>query len=454
MDHKDNTYRAGRLRSFGSISILSLILLVLIVVQPGCKSKSVLVSSDTFLDQRSASMSPYGTYDEAGQLTDIDVTGIYDVCETIYFNINVHWYLEDDCLGTIDLNNEKDIDRQEVWARSRKMIDGLNYMYDRLGENKQYRRRDTEIYSEPHCVPIQMVLDDVIIHCASDPRTTRVSFSKFYDYVVHGDSIMNIFMSIVNTSVSGFAGGRGHMIAVEETNVATLCHEFGHNFGLSHAYQNERSNVHTKEKCLDVYLAPAIAWDGDGDGKLESNKPKGNCWDQSPGGDKNKNGVGDYCEGIYKDNPHPCCSWARQDNNLMISSAWAKNPEYAAISSCQTRYMLDHIEKRKVKYISQLGGCPPPRAIVGIAPSPLDGPPSSVVHLEASSNASKHQVVLYDADRNVVMRTATLKHPPRSIDLSRIEAVPEASIDSIVLIVQNDCGQTHSRGLKVGGSSI
>lgn len=451
---KDNTYSAGRLRSLGTITTLCLLIVSSMTIQQGCKTKSVLVAEDTLLGQRTASPSPYGTYDDKGNLTDIDVTGIFENCETIYFGINIHWYLEDKCAGTIDLNNEKGIDREEVWARSRKMIDGLNYMYDRLGENEQYRRRDTEIYSEPHCVPIRMVLDDVIIHCASEPRETRVSFREFYDYVVDGDSIMNIFMSIVKTSVSGFAGGKGHMITIEETNVATLCHEFGHNFGLSHAYQNERSNVHTKEKCLDVYLAPAIAWDGDGDGKLDSNKPKGNCWDQKPGGDKNKNDVGDYCEGIYKDNPHPCCSWARQDNNLMISSAWAKNPEYAAISSCQTRYMLDHIQGRKVKYIEQLGGCPPPRAVIGRAPASPGERASPIIHLEASSNAAKHQVVLYDRDHQIVMRTSTLDHPPRPIDISRIDGIPTASIDSILLIVQNDCGQTHTRGLHLGSKEM
>lgn len=443
--YKDNTSNSAVLRITGLVSVG---LFLLLVLASGCRSKKSLVSPHMTTTRAATYYSPYADYDSLGHATDIDVTGIFDACEEVYMNVNIHWYLEDSCRGTLDLHDIQNIDREEVWAISRKMIDDLNSMYNSLGVNKQYRREQAPEYSEPHCVPLQMVLDDVLIHCKSKPRTTGVSFRKFYDDVVDADQVMNIFMSIVNTSVSGFAGGRGHMVVVEELLTGLLCHELGHNFGLTHPYQNERANTHTREKCMDVYVAPAIAWDGDGDGKLDSNKPKGNCWDTKPGGDQDKNGVGDFCEGIYKDNPHPCCGWGRQDNNVMMSSAWSKNPDYAAMSPCQTRTMLDKIQSKKIQYIQAVGGCPPPRAVLGIAPAAPGDQPSTTIHCEASSNVDQYQLSLF-SDTAVLYRSKVIKGHPTSVNLNNMGGIRTVEVDSVALVVANVCGEIDRRGLSI-----
>lgn len=395
---------------------------------------------------RDVRQSAYATYDSLGYLSSIDVAGMLASCQAIYMNCNIHWYLDDDCSGTYRQVDDPQIDRQEAWRRSYDMISGLNQMYVNLGVNKYYQASNAPEYSEPSCVPIRFVLRDVHIHCATEPRETNVSFKDFFDYVVDGDSVMNIFISVVRGTASGFAGGRGHMLVVEQENVPLLCHEFGHNFGLRHPYAVERSNTHTTDKCMDVRLLEGIAWDGDGDGVLDDDKPKGNCWDHKPGGDANNNGVGDYCEGRYADNPHPCCDWAQQDNNVMMSSAWSKNATYSAITPCQTERMLHVIHDKKLKYAAHVGDCPPPSAIIGVAPvDPSDLDAVRIVHMEASFNAVSHQYYVYNDGGKMTYDSSPLTGRPRAILLDdrsrRIMGLDTIGGATVKLKVNGECGQ-------------
>lgn len=419
---------------------------VFIFLLAACKTKkeSIQYPKSDVLDLRT-SADPYFT-EEDGIITSIDVDALMKECIPIYLDVNVHWFLDDDCGDSYNLKDVK-LKRDEAFLYSYNIIQDANDMWVNMADNKYYQSDVAPVASTPVCIPIQYVLRDVIVHCDKAAQKTNVGFRKFNKHVRNGDEFMNVFISNVSTA-SGFAGGQGHMMVVENVNAPLFNHEMGHNFSLMHAYINERSNAQTKNGCMDVYLPPSIKWDGDNDGKIDSNKPKGNCWNTNAGGDKNGNDVGDWCEGIYKDNPHPCCSWNGQDNNLMMSSAWANNPDYAAVTPCQVEAMMHHINEKKLKFVSQVGGCPPPSALIGQMPNYIEDSLlfNYCFHLEGSYNTSQYRLEILKDEQSIYESEWVIGEPEYLCltdikELNWQQKVKKNKTYTLVLSVTNVCGQ-------------
>jgi hypothetical protein len=425
----------------------SLLLLFAMVFLLACRSKKeVIIYPDLeVLDIRSTA-EPYYTLEE-GKLVSIDVPAIMEDCIPVFINVNVHWFLEDDCGDVYNIKELEGMRREEAFEYAHRLIEEANAMWINMADNEYYQASQAPEPSKPQCIPIQYVLRDVLVHCDTKAQNTRVGFTKFYPYVKDGDKFMNIFISNVN-GASGFAGGRGHMLVMENISPALLNHEMGHNFSLMHAYINERSNAQTKNGCMDVFLPASIEWDGDGDGKMDNKKPKGNCWNTMAGGDENKNGVGDWCEGIYKDNPHPCCSWAYQNNNLMVSSALANSPNYAAVTPCQIETMMHTINEKKLKYVEQVGGCPPPSAVLGQFPKQERNSEESMhcFHMEASFNVDNYHYKIWDEATLVFESNAMIGQPEvwclqEAEETSWMQKLVDGRTYTLELSVSNSCRQ-------------
>ena len=418
-----------------------------------CKTKKevIIYPEMEVLDIRS-SAEPYYTLIE-GKIASIDVPALMEDCIPVFINVNVHWFLEDDCGESYNIKELKDMKREQAFEYAHRLVDEANAMWINMADNKYFQAKQAPEPSEPQCIPIQYVLRDVIVHCDKKAQNTRVGFKKFYPYVKDGDQYMNIFISNVS-GASGFAGGRGHMLVMENISPALLNHEMGHNFSLMHAYINERSNAQTKNGCMDVFLPASINWDGDGDGKLDSKKPKGNCWNDMAGGDKNNNGVGDWCEGIYKDNPHPCCSWAYQNNNLMVSSALANSPNYAAITPCQIEAMMHTINEKKLKYVEQVGGCPPPAAVIGQFPDKKTAVQQTMrcFHMEASFNTVAYHLKLWDEEK-ALFESEKMTGQPEVWCINEtegafwMEKLVEGRTYTLELSVSNSCNQEDQKSI-------
>lgn len=416
-----------------------------------CKAKKEVPASfpDDVLDYRSAS--PDVAKYAGDSLVAIDYHAMMENCQPAYLRVNVHWFLDDDCSLQLNNPNLPKATRDNIYELTQEMIFEANDMWVNIADNKYYRAKEAPIPSKSVCMPLQYVLDEVYVHCDAKAQKTRVGFRKFYPYNIDDDQVMNIFVSNVKGSTSGFAGGHGHMLVVENMNAGLFNHEMGHNFDLRHAYANESANAQTSNGCMDVYIPEPFKWDKDGDGKYEVNNRRGNCWDHLPGGDKNKNGKGDYCEGKYKANPHPCCDWSRQDNNIMSNSAWASNPRYVAITPCQIEVVMNNIAEHKLHFIEQVGGCPPPAPVIGILPTPLnDGPCSSCLHLEASQSLDTYRIAILQGV-DTLFTTPELHTAPPALCLDASSSHPDwyrnlnqNETYSLLLTGRNTCGNQRS----------
>lgn len=297
--------------------------------------------------------------DSTGHIMDIDVESIMQDCENLYFGIHAHYFTDDECSGRFAVKDIPQLNEGNVLSLTQQFIQTINEGLADMEDNEYWQADLAPEPSTPQCIPIRFILLGVHVHCDSKAQTTSVTFNPYRKYTVDDDRSFNVFFANV-TSASGFAdGGNKGMLVMENYSPGLFIHEMGHNFDLSHAYKNEYGNAQRRNGCMDVYMPDPWQWDKDGDGKMDDKKPRGNCWDALPGGDANGNGIGDYCEGRYVANPHPCCSWDAQDNNIMVSSAWADNPTYAAVTPCQIRVMMEKIKRRYTGRILHAGGCKP-----------------------------------------------------------------------------------------------
>lgn len=324
-----------------------------------CSRKlSELHDSDVRLLTRSLEKG-YLVADSTGQVHDIDVEAIMLDCENLYFGIHAHYFTDDECSGLFAVEALPQLNVDNVMFLTQAFIQTINDGLQEMEDNEYWQADLAPEPSQPQCIPIRFILLGVHIHCDSKAQTTSVTFNPYRKYAVDGDRSFNVFFANV-TSASGFAdGGNKGMLVMENQSPGLFIHEMGHNFDLSHAYKNEYGNAQRRNGCMDVYMPDPWQWDQDGDGKMDDKKPRGNCWDAMPGGDADGNGIGDYCEGIYASNPHPCCSWDAQDNNIMVGTAWANNPTYAAVTPCQIRVMLQKIKRRYANRILHAGDCKP-----------------------------------------------------------------------------------------------
>ena len=269
------------------------------------------------------------------------------------------------------------------------MINLANGYLEGISDNDQGQWNATEngaIETDPTCVPIRFVLQDVQIHCNTDAQVIS-GFSEASNFYSNEGSEMNIFITEVQLgSADGFAqiSQINNNIVVNDIYPGLVVHELAHALGLYHTYIGQGQAQFTSD-CPDVWTN-GLTWDSDGDGVDDTNIHT--CWNNAP----IVNGQ-DACLTTNFDPIHPCCTWANQDNNLMGGSAWSGNPEYAAITPCQQEIMLTDIGTNMCDYIGGIG-CAPPAANIGLIP--LDGTLEDdcdfCFHFESSMNDEEYRI--------------------------------------------------------------
>jgi hypothetical protein len=378
-----------------------------------------------------------------------DIGWVQANCVNVYVNVNVHFFLDDNCEGTVATapGVSGDLTPQNAFYLAEKMIDDANAFLQAMSENNQWNSQyhNTPV-TGPQCVPIRYVLSGVRIHCNSAAQSTGVSFNDFNPFEVNGASEINVYVSniIENTNANGFANNTLNDAAVEEFSPGIFNHELGHVFNLIHAFT-------AFDQCDDTWYYN-WSWDLDCDGTPD--QTGNNCWYS----EVEYNGQ-DACDINNFCTTHPCCEWSAQNNNLMAYSAWAGNPNYSALTPCQVSRMLTDISDNMCDFVEDVNSaCPPPKAFIGTIPT-IDGSTEcpTCFYMNASYNESLYEVEIVDQNNTTIIETGEISKEAGKYCIRPgydqwgnpywPNGFQSGQSYTIRLTVYNECGDSHSDAL-------
>jgi len=333
-----------------------------------------------------------------------DVDHVINNCTTIYLNVNVSFFLDDDCEGDLSyqagLEGTQNLNPSNAFNLADALINDANQFLINISENEQWNQQiNGADETEAACVPIQYVLNGVYIHCSSEFQNN--SGTQAHEFAVNQDTEINVFIGNLDFSYPGTGpnGWGPGDIYVENFNAGLFNHEMGHVFGLSHTF-------HGHDGCSDLW-DDEWEWDSDCDGNIDLDGVS--CWSSEPVVDNPNTPENDPVDGCDSDlfcENHPCCEWSAQNNNVMTYSGWAGNSNYAAFTPCQVNEMITHIAENMCDYIEDIGGCPPPKASIGIIPT-LDSEEDcpTCFYLAGSFNEYLYELTLTDESGEVIYNT-------------------------------------------------
>jgi hypothetical protein len=288
-----------------------------------------------------------------------EVNEVFDNCTPLFINVNLHFFTDSDCSGSVQIAGGTQID---AFALGDAIINDAN---KRLAENPKDWNNPNK---DAPCVPFRYVLNGVYMHCRDNVSLLGI-YSLNTNYGVTPNTAINYYFgnypgnsSAVANGIPGNAGG-GEILISSDFN-----HEIGHLMGLFHANGN---TLNYNDACDDTN--PVLhAWDRNCDGVLAEaeNELFRLCWryigDANDFEDNNENGVHD-CDEDAPCTPSPCCSWDFQNNNQMLSAGSYQQ----AFTECQVKRMLGFLSTTQCGFITQIDGSAPPRAFITQTPEDL-----------------------------------------------------------------------------------
>lgn len=328
----------------------------------------------------------------------------------IYIRLRIHLFLDDDCEGSLIVGpgENQNLDPGDAWQIAETLVDDANAFFETIEGQENWANLCYNLPEQytPH-FPVRYILSGVNIHCSSYNANLD---GKIPDLYVDPETEIQVYLGDVTLnggSPNGYTWLHEYRLAIENLSPQNINHELGHCFGLDHSFEFD-------DGCTDTWYN-SWTWDKNGDNIPDDVNKK--CWDATPHdkSDPNNNGIvdgaEDYCDELYyPGNPHPCCDWCNQTNNMMAHSAWGANPTYSALTECQANRMLGFISTEKCDYIAQIGGdCPPPGAAVGVLPT-VSGTMNcpTCFHLEASDNETSYRITLMNNTGNIILQTSQL----------------------------------------------
>lgn len=313
-----------------------------------------------------------------------NVDSIYNNCITIYIKVNVHFFVKDNCSGSVTTQQDPNQVKQESasgWANY--MIYQANLSLANNLPQSNANGYNTSS-SAPHCNPIRYVLSGVYFHCNEADK--YVGFSIGYlnsKYGVNVNSELNIFIASFNHNTgSGVAYLGGSTSSINRLDFGLLNHELAHNFDLDHSWE--------QDECDDTPNL-TFQWDKNCNGIIDTdvNNDETNfrCWELEPSNSAK-------CNPNPPCTVYPCCDPGWINNNIT-----AYNNPNGAWTDCQIRRALNNIASLKCEMIAQIGGnCPPPSAFIARLPQDIVKQKhcSFCFDLEASTNYNQYKIEVYD----------------------------------------------------------
>lgn len=342
-----------------------------------------------------------GWKDELQQVSNVNSSPCFDVedvfknCKTVYVRINLHFFVGDDCNGSIQQLGKS---QREVFKISEEMIDFANNTF----ANNEVQRKSPDAVAP--CVPIRLVLKGIYLHCKSDVVGITNTPTLNLEYGVNTTAEINFYIAKTEIGATGIGFHEQRCGSATAFNkdtwwsIGNLVHEVGHILTLNHSFEFDGCND-TPKITYD--------WDKNCNGILENSNDREmdetnlTCWNKlesnrKPGeegySDINLNNVND-CDEQFPCSVCPCCNIENVDNNIMSYSAIK-----SAITSCQIKKMLNDLSGYNCGLIEKIGDCPPASAFITQTPEDkIDQTRCrECLILEASVNEEQYELKLFE----------------------------------------------------------
>ncbi len=316
----------------------------------------------------------------------LNVDSIFENCIPVYIKVNFHFFVNQDCKGTVTVpgyGTQATQSEAAGWASY--MIWEANNVLANNQPQLNAAGPGTSS-SASHCNPIRWVLKGVYFHCANEKNNGYELSSLLSTYGKNINSELNIFLALpIEVTNQGplIHGGvaflRGTVSSIRALDWGLMNHELAHNLGNGHSFDGTRN-------CLD---APKLEfdWDENCDGIISNSEKQRRCWIKTPPSDPICN-LAPTCPNF------PCCLDDFIDNNVV-----GNNPQRNAWTNCQIKSAIEHIADYKCEFIQQVGGnCPPASSVV--TRSPIEDTKEShcsyCFEIDGSSNYDQYKIEIYN----------------------------------------------------------
>ena len=391
-----------------------------------------------------------------------DVAYIQQSCTKLWLRMNIHFFLYDDCSGTIDPVGTEMINAEDAYAVAEDLIDRSNLALE--NNYPQWMQDPFWGWTDPpkpaQCVPYRYVLSGVYIHCNTVAKNTSGGISSFFldNFGVNTSTEYNVFLVNYPGGPNGASFTPSNGFTTENFSTAVFNHEMGHTLNLKHSWIDNdfvadtppiryQFDYNCDGDLLDNYPSPGVG----------SESKQRQCWTiASPYGPLNYTGDGtpEYSEACDLPPPcqeeYPCCSWLYGNNNIMAYSGYTEC--CAAFTEGQITRLLENLSTDTYcAYIEEITGedCLPPMANLHLLPWEFEEDDCSFCfQLSASMHEANYRLDFYNASGALHYTTGWKSGPANRFCLSKAvhNAYPygfqPGQSYTVNLIVENLCGDT------------
>ena len=359
-----------------------------------------------------------------------DVDVVFDNCTKVWLKMNLHFFLNNQCEGTLDPLGNENIPAEEVYEVAEDMINRANLALEENYEqwNQSNMWGITQV-KPAQCVPFRYVLSGVYLHCDNNALNTSGTNPNWFNtnFGVNIGSEYNIFFIEWVGNANGEANGiPGDAFTTENFKTSVFNHEMGHVLSLFHSWN-------TGFGFDNLADTPPInfQYDYNCDGNITDNWTNGvgrenddhQCWidfSQAPlaarsldyDGDGNTD-YQDICNIVENPNcaDYPCCEWIFMNNNIMSYTGYTEC--CAAFTEDQLLRSLDNLSTiTYCDYIEDItSDCPPPMANIGVLPfEDTEDDCGYCFYLSASMHDDYHLLEFFD--NNGLFHSTGLQNKP------------------------------------------
>ena len=365
-----------------------------------------------------------------------NVDSIQQQCTKVWLRVNVHFFLDDDCEGTLDPLGVENIPIEDAYETAEDIIKRANEALD--NNYKQWVQIPLwgfapEDEKPEQCVPIRYALSGVYVWCNTTAKNTTGGAPYWFqsNFGQYTDTEYNAFFVEWIGDATGQANGQpGNAFTAENFGASVFNHEMGHVLDLGHSFNDDmvddtpqvgfRYDYNCDGDKIDNFSL-GIGWEGEWR----------QCWDNLSRDFYNGNRYLDYDGDGAIDYPdlcdmaapclfYPCCSWDYVDNNIMAYSRY--NECCAAYTEGQITRILENLSTDTYcKYIEEItSDCPPPMANIHILPTEADKDDCSYcLNLSASMHDEYYKVDFFKSNGDPLYTTGWLSGPANRFCISK-----------------------------------